>query len=130
MTLTLTALILLIGTIFFFAKGKSVAGILAALAFSVFLFMGTDEIPKTLLGELKNLYQNESYPNWMDKNLIILFGMATMGGVEVDSNAMFPGVFAHSRIFRTAHLYRGCIEFATGYLVFISNGDPQKLGAT
>lgn len=130
MTLSLIALIFLIAIIFFFIKKKRVAGILTAMAFALFLSIGTGEIPSYMLGKLQKEYLYEAYPNWQDKNVIILLGMATQKIGAPDFDNVIPGTFAYSRILKTAELYKSCVEYKPDCLVIISGGDPQKIGAT
>ncbi len=127
-TLSLIALIFLTSIVILFFKKKRVAGIIAAIGFAIFLAIGTGEIPGFLLGKLQKEYLYESYPNWQDKNVIILLGMATERLKGSEFNTVVPGTFAYSRIVKTAQLYKSCVEFKPDCMVIVSGGDPQKLG--
>lgn len=130
MTLTLITLFFLIAIAFLFFKKKRIAGIIAAAGFALFLAIGTGEVPAFLLGKLQKEYLYESFPNWQDRNVIILLGMATERVRGSEFNTVVPNTFAYSRVVKTAQLYKSCKEFKTDCLIVVSGGDPKKIGAT
>lgn len=130
MTLLIISLVFLVAIVFLILRKHRISAVFGAVGLCLFMSIGTGEFPSFMLGKLQKEYLYESYPNWQDKNVIILLGMAVQKIGTPDFDNVLPGTFAYSRILKTAELYKSCVEYKPDCLVIISGGDPQKIGAT
>lgn len=128
MTLLVIFCLMLTAVICLIWKKYKISAVVCAFGFLIFLAIGTGEAPNFLLGKLQNEYLYQNYPNWQDKNVIILLGMATERIDSLKGDNVVPGTFAYSRIVKTAQLYKDCRESSAHCAVIVSGGDPLNNG--
>ena len=124
-TLFILVLLIIVTILLFFKRVKSGLTILI-FANICFIGIGNGLIPDILLRQLQSPFLNLPYPEWKNKNAIVLLGA---GAIKLpDVNEVNPAIVAYSRINEAARLYFNCIKSHDRCELIISGGDALKVG--
>jgi uncharacterized SAM-binding protein YcdF (DUF218 family) len=127
MTLSLFALLVLLGLLAGWRGRRRLAGGIAALAVLLFVLVGCGVLPRLLLRRLQTPYALRPAPDWAPHNAIVLL---TGDSVYIPHDKVEPSMTAYGRITEAAVLYRDCRQARVSCKLLVSGGDPAHMGTS
>ena len=127
MTLTLLALLALLGAVAAWRGRRRLAGAASVLVVLLFVLVGCGMLPRLLLQRLQAPYALRPALNWAPRNVIMLL---TGDSVYIPHDTVEPSGVGYARISEAAVLYRNCRQAQVRCKLLVSGGDPSHMDTT